>query len=85
MSEETVRNTDSSILQRHISSELVHLLLKSTESLSNFEALEAFSRRISLLNEKTQLFATERKKEILCQELAPIEETPEENEKVIDI
>ena len=85
MSEETIKRTDTNILQRHITSELVKLLLKSTDPLSNFEALTSFSRQVSLLSEKVTLFETERKKEILCKELEPIEENPEEDGKVIDI
>ena len=52
---------------------------------NSIEALQAFSKRLAALSKKTEEFSHVKQQEILCDDLAPIEETNQENDSVIDI
>ena len=69
-----------------IQSELQTLKEESSSMDQNsIEAIQAFSTRLAALSKKTEEFYRVKQEEILCDNLAPIEETNQEDGSVIDI
>merc|ERR1712062_838453 len=83
---ESPKEITSALRWTFIQSELQTLKEESSSMDHNsIEALQAFSTRLAALSKKTEEFYRVKQEEILCDNLAPIEDTNQEDGSVIDI